>query len=175
MRKDDDIKQLGRWMGGPWPYVGLAGLLVFTLVGMMIFRPGAWDERADLTLRPEHAEIVALGSRLYADHCASCHGANLEGEANWRTRLANGRMPAPPHDETGHTWHHPDADLFRITKYGTEELVGGDYESDMAGYADALSDAQIIAVLSYIKSTWPEEIRAQHDQINAARVDVESE
>ncbi|TNE39067.1 MAG: cytochrome c, partial [Sphingomonadales bacterium] len=33
-------------------------------------------------------------------------------------------------------------------------------------YADTLSDAEIIAVLSYIKSTWPEEIRARHDDLN---------
>ena len=50
----------------------------------------------------ENRDLVA-GQRLYGDHCASCHGLNLEGEANWRVRNDDGTMPAPPHDETGHT------------------------------------------------------------------------
>jgi hypothetical protein len=46
-------------------------------------------------------------------------GANLEGQPNWKERQANGRLPAPPHDASGHTWHHPDAQLFGITKQGS--------------------------------------------------------
>jgi mono/diheme cytochrome c family protein len=166
---DKDVKLLGRWMGGPWPYVGLFGFLLFTLGGMLIFRPGAWSERTDLALLADNPRVVALGENIYARACASCHGEDLEGQANWRERLPNGRLPAPPHDETGHTWHHPDEVLFRLTKDGPAALAGGGYESDMPAYADILSDAEIIAVLSYIKSTWPEEIRARHDQMNAAR------
>ena len=29
--------------------------------------------------------IVALGASVYEANCASCHGANLEGQANWRS------------------------------------------------------------------------------------------
>jgi len=169
MRKKSDIEQLGRWMGGPWPYVGLTGLLVVTLVGMLISRPGAWSERADLALLPDNERVVALGEQLYARDCASCHGANLDGEPNWRNRRSDGRLPAPPHDETGHTWHHPDDMLFRITKDGPAAMAGEGYESDMPAYGDTLSDAEIVAVLSYIKAQWPEAIRARHDQMNAAR------
>lgn len=114
----------------------------------------------------DNPQTVALGQRIYAAECAACHGANLEGQANWRARLSNGRLPAPPHDSSGHTWHHPDAQLFAMTKYGVAALVGGDYESDMPAYADLLTDAEILAVLAYIKSTWPSAIRARHDQIN---------
>jgi hypothetical protein len=60
---------------------------------------------------------LALGDKLYVQHCASCHGANLEGQPDWRKRLPNGRFPAPPHDATGHTWHHPDEVLFAVTKH----------------------------------------------------------
>jgi mono/diheme cytochrome c family protein len=119
-------------------------------------------------LRPDDPALVAGGRALYADYCASCHGAALEGADNWRERRADGRLPAPPHDPSGHTWHHNDAQLFAMTKYGVAALVGGDYESDMVGFGDVLSDAEIIAVLSYIKSTWPGRVRARHDQINAA-------
>src|SRR3546814_19261548 len=85
-----------------------------------------------------------------------CHGATLQGQANWRERMPNGKLPAPPHDKTGHTWHHPDAMLVDIVKNG---LVPGKtapagYVSDMPAYRDILSDQEIIAVLTYIKSSW---------------------
>lgn len=103
---------------------------------------------------------VALGKTLYDNNCAACHGANLEGQPNWRIRLANGRLPAPPHDKTGHTWHHPDALLIDLIKNG---LVPGrtapkGYVSDMPAYNNLLSDNEIRAVLAYMKSTWPDEV-----------------
>jgi len=113
------------------------------------------------------AAVVALGAALYGAHCASCHGADLEGQPNWRQRNAEGLLPAPPHDGTGHTWHHPDAQLFAITKYGTAALVGGDYRSTMTGFGDVLGDDEIRAVLAYIKSRWPEEIRTRQAEIDA--------
>ena len=105
-------------------------------------------------------ELVARGSAVYAESCASCHGVSLEGQPNWRERKADGTLPAPPHDETGHTWHHSDAQLFEMTKWGTEVVAGGDYKSDMRGFADELDDADIWAVLAYIKSQWPADIQA---------------
>ena len=121
-----------------------------------------------VALRPGDPMTVSAGAQIYTAQCASCHGANLEGQANWRKRKPDGRLPAPPHDETGHTWHHPDAQLFALTKYGPASLVSnGTYETDMPGYDGVLSDAEIIAVLSFIKSTWSAEVRQQHDQINA--------
>jgi len=113
------------------------------------------------------AEAVAQGRVLYAETCAACHGMALEGEPNWRQRDAEGYLPAPPHDETGHTWHHPDSQLFRITKFGTEALVGGDYKSRMMGFGDILTDQEILNVLAYIKSTWPERVVEVHNRINA--------
>ncbi len=115
------------------------------------------------------ANAVAQGKSLYGDFCASCHGANLEGEADWRTPKPSGRMPAPPHDETGHTWHHPDAQLFALTKHGVAAIVGRGYESDMMGFGDLLSDEEILAVLAYIKSTWPDRVVDTHQRINAAQ------
>ncbi|OAB58212.1 cytochrome C [Leptolyngbya valderiana BDU 20041] len=133
-------------------------------VGLFVFlqRPGP----SQAVLQPADTEIVQLGAEIYAAECAACHGAELEGQANWRTRRADGRLPAPPHDPSGHTWHHPDAHLFAMTKLGVQALVGPDYESDMPAYGETLSDREIMAVLSYIKSTWPEEIQARHDEIN---------
>lgn len=111
--------------------------------------------------------VVMAGAEIYAAHCADCHGTDLEGQANWRERDADGYLPAPPHDETGHTWHHPDEVLVAITTHGTAALVGGDYQTNMMGFADVLEEAQIVAVLSYIKSTWPVDVIEVHDGINA--------
>lgn len=113
------------------------------------------------------AEQLAEGRQLYLDNCAACHGEALEGQPDWRTRLPSGRMPAPPHDETGHTWHHSDEQLFRITRDGVAAIVGGNYESDMPGFGDFLTNDEIRAILDYIKSTWPERERAyQADMSN---------
>jgi mono/diheme cytochrome c family protein len=104
--------------------------------------------------KPDPAQ-VALGQKLYAQHCATCHGAKLEGQPDWRQRMPNGRMPAPPHDESGHTWHHTDAVLFAITKNGlVPPYAPPKYESDMPAFAGTLSDHEIRAVLAYIKSHW---------------------
>lgn len=102
---------------------------------------------------------IALGKTLYAEHCASCHGSNLEGQHDWKTPSPSGRMPAPPHDATGHTWHHADSVLFRITKEGPAAVVGGGYQSDMPGFGNIMSDDEIRAVLIFIKGSWPERER----------------
>jgi mono/diheme cytochrome c family protein len=78
--------------------------------------------------------------------------------------LPNGRWPAPPHDPTGHTWHHPDKVLFQVTKYGMRTMVPG-RESDMPAFEGVLTDADILAVLSFIESTWPTDIRARQQRI----------
>ena len=116
----------------------------------------------------DNPDAVERGAALYRDNCASCHGADLQGQENWRERGADGRLPAPPHDVTGHTWHHPDIQLFQIVKFGTEALVGGDYRGDMSGYADILTDVEITEVMAYIKSTWPDDIIERHNAMNAA-------
>ena len=113
------------------------------------------------------AERLALGRRVYEANCAACHGADLEGEPEWRKRRADGTLPAPPHDATGHTWHHPDEQLFAITKQGTAAFAPVGYKTTMMGYAEVLSDDAIRAALAYIKSRWPEDIRAR--QAEASR------
>ncbi|MCM2562614.1 cytochrome c [Lutimaribacter sp. EGI FJ00013] len=117
------------------------------------------------------AGVVAQGQELYADHCAVCHGAELEGEENWRSRDADGYLPAPPHDASGHTWHHPDSQLIDITRRGIEAIVGNGYKSRMIGFADVLTDAEIISILAYIKSTWPTSVIDRHNQLNATADD----
>jgi mono/diheme cytochrome c family protein len=118
-------------------------------------------------LKPDDATVVARGKSVYVAQCASCHGANLEGQPNWQQRDAQGLLPAPPHDPSGHTWHHPDEQLFLIVKHGVAKAAGlAGYRSAMPAYDGVMSDDDIVAVLSYIKAQWPAPIRARHDEIN---------
>lgn len=131
-----------------------------------------WSMLADasrLRADPDDAHLVALGESVYRFSCAACHGANLQGQPNWRDRKPDGKLPAPPHDETGHTWHHADEHLFRLTKLGvTPPLAPEGYQSDMPAFAGVLTDEQIWAVLAFIKSKWPDRIRERQERINDA-------
>jgi S-disulfanyl-L-cysteine oxidoreductase SoxD len=145
---------------------GAVGLAALSAAALFYFNSDrATSARAFIS--PADQVLVSHGKDIYVSHCAVCHGANLEGQPEWRERRPNGRLPAPPHDETGHTWHHPDAVLIDIIQNG---LVPGrtapkGYESDMPAYRQALSDTDITAVLAYIKSTWPSEILARQKEM----------
>jgi mono/diheme cytochrome c family protein len=119
-----------------------------------------------IILMPNDASLVSLGQKIYLQNCASCHGVKLEGQKNWQTRDDEGYLLAPPHDETGHTWHHTDEYLFLMTKYGIEKIIGKKYPNNMPAYEDILSDKEIIAVLSFIKSSWSKKIQEIHNNIN---------
>lgn len=133
--------------------MSLPSLLV---LGCAVLLAGCGDApRIDAT----DAKQVGVGASVYVKHCAACHGATLEGQPNWRRRLPNGRLPAPPHDANGHTWHHPDELLFGITKNGlVPPYAPADYASDMPAFGGVLSDDEIRAVLAYIQSRWPKPV-----------------
>lgn len=139
-----------------------AGLLaVIVAAGVLWYASSAKPSGADA----DDPKLVALGQSVYHDRCATCHGANLQGQPNWKDRLPNGRLPAPPHDATGHTWHHPDDQLFDLTKNGVSGILPRD-ESDMPAFKGVLTDREIWAVLAYIKSTWPPEIRRRQERLS---------
>lgn len=121
------------------------------------------DDGEAVVLKPDELEIVQAGREVYAARCASCHGVELEGQPNWMRRDKDGYLPGPPHDEAGHTWHHPESALFDLTKHGLTGIVGPDYKTRMPAFEDVLSDEEIVQVLSFIKSRWPEGIRRRHD------------
>jgi mono/diheme cytochrome c family protein len=150
------------------------GWLVVALI-LVAVGAASWSFLAQRDVRradPDDRTQVVRGQTIYEQQCAACHGLRLEGQPNWQSRLPNGRMLAPPHDASGHTWHHPDEMLFGMTKEG---IVPGKYappgyQSDMPAFGGKLSDDDIWAVLAYIKSRWPTEIRrAQHERRHAMR------
>lgn len=148
--------------GGRITAVAIGLSVIATAVTMIWMELGARSGGAD----PNDAAQVAQGRAVYETHCASCHGDNLEGQPNWRARQPNGRLPAPPHDMGGHTWHHPDRVLFEITRDGIAAYAPKGYESDMPAFNRTLSDIEIWAVLAYIKSRWPLEIRERQARLS---------
>ena len=154
----------------PWKAAALmAGAVAAIGFGAAVVWRAERGAEQPVQLRPDDAAVTALGQRVYAAQCAACHGAGLEGQPNWRERGPDGRLPAPPHDASGHTWHHPDELLFRITKHGVAKAANlTDYQSAMPAYEGTLSDAEIVAALSWIKAQWPADIRAGHDELNRA-------
>jgi len=145
-----------------WALLSLLALGVLGFAGKLVF-----DDRGGAMRIPYDDPLtVDRGRDLYMANCASCHGQNLEGQANWKSRLPNGRLPAPPHDETGHTWHHPDGQLFEVTKYGTAQFAPPGYQTDMRGYEDILTDQDIMTVLAFIKASWPEKVQDRHSAMS---------
>ena len=143
-------KQRQQWL--------LAGLV---LAGGLLILVGVWargSNSAAVAIDVEDPQLVATGEDVYNTYCAACHGFDLEGEANWQQPNADGSFRAPPHDETGHTWHHNDSYLIESIKLGGVRLEPNIGVSAMPAYEGVLSDEQIAAVLAYIKSSWPSEI-----------------
>jgi mono/diheme cytochrome c family protein len=114
----------------------------------------------------ENATAVLEGKRLYASHCASCHGRKLQGQLLWQVQDEFVGRRAPAHDQTGHTWQHSDEDLFAMTKLGRFPTTPATVKSYMPAYAQNLSDDRILAVIAYIKATWPIGLRVSQALLN---------
>lgn len=139
--------------------IGIVGALLLAVSAVMALRSQSVPAASSAD-----SEAVTLGRQVYEAQCASCHGVNLEGQAGWKEPNPDGSFRAPPHDETGHTWHHNDAYLVESIKLGGARLPADQGVSAMPGYENVLSDEEISAVLAYIKSTWPSDIRLAQAQ-----------
>lgn len=124
---------------------------VWLMILYILLLPAACTTR---TVEPAATPTVdpeARGSAVYTRVCAECHGEEGEGHAY---------PPAPALDGSEHAWHHPDAQIREWIKNGKIGMA------EMPAYGDRLSDAEIDAVLAYIKSLWPEEQRAFQEDIS---------
>lgn len=96
----------------------------------------------------------SAGREIYVQHCASCHGANGEGQENWRQRNSSGELPAPPHNQYGHTWRHADDVLFRMIKNGWRDPFNKTDRLTMPAFGSILTDTEIYSLIMYLKSFW---------------------
>lgn len=121
---------------------------------------------APVSSPPLEPSQVARGRRVYLQHCAGCHGQNAEGAPNWSQPDAQGNLPPPPHDDSGHSWRHGDAELAAIIRNGWRDPFNKTAELTMPAFKDRLSDEEIAAVVAYFKSLWSSEHREFQEEQN---------
>jgi mono/diheme cytochrome c family protein len=117
------------------------GLLAGLLLAAPAQAESRWYDQAD----------IDKGATLFKQNCASCHGQNAEGTADWKKTDADGNYPPPPLNGTAHAWHHNKELLKRTILEGGVKLGGV-----MPGFAGQLSDQDIDAVIAFFQSKWPE-------------------
>lgn len=92
---------------------------------------------------PNNDETRDAGKKLYARHCASCHGPGGKGDGGMA--LAGGT----PSDLTDETWDYgsTDGEIFVSIRDGVS--------ADMLAYKEKLTEKQIWQVVSFIRSLGP--------------------
>ncbi len=108
---------------------------------------------------------IESGRELYGLECEVCHGADLQGDPDWKTPNTDGSFRPPPQDASGHTWHHPDQLLVEIIREGSGSTL-----SAMPLYGDILTQDEILSMIEFFKSTWgPEERLFQWERTQVAQ------
>ena len=130
--------------------------ILLTLISFILISDISYSH-SHFPITRDSALMIARGKIVYENNCVSCHQVNLVGAENWKGVDKDGHRKAPPLNGTGHTWHHDDASLHNIIKYGLAKIVKN-YEGKMIGFGDKINDKQIDSVLSYIKSHWEDQI-----------------
>ncbi|MGH2377973.1 MAG: c-type cytochrome [Candidatus Limnocylindria bacterium] len=137
-------------------------LLLVAGVSWAVFGP---EFRASVDPGRPLSEQERRGEAIYAASCQGCHGGPTGGT------MAD--YP-PRHNASGHTWHHPDCQLERIVREGSDEMtrsmranMAPAGASPMPAFGDRLSDDEIDAVLSYIKLLWTPQQRSVQAQVTS--------
>jgi mono/diheme cytochrome c family protein len=121
-------------------------ILISTALGGLtgyFFKEGGINiERAST----QQEELIRQGRRIYRGNCTACHGLTGQGRIG------------PPHNHTGNTWEHADGELTSIIFEGRNRR--------MPAFQEQLSEAEIEAVLTYIKSMWDDDQREYQRGLN---------
>lgn len=103
---------------------------------------------------------IKIGEQIFIKNCQVCHGVKAAGiYPDWKKTLADGSYPPPPLNGTAHTWHHSPKMLIDVINEGGER-VGG----QMPPFKDVLTDSEKYAVLDYLQSLWPQDIKDKYDK-----------
>ena len=115
----------------------MINILVFALSGVVFSLAGSSVFAQDYQGNPKGGEA------LYQQHCLRCHGAKGDGNGPEGKYLI-----IPPADFHSTSNTKMDSELFIIIKFG---LIF----SPMHGWADRLTDEEILDVISYIRFLAP--------------------
>ncbi len=88
------------------------------------------------------AAATADGAKVYATNCSSCHGAKGQGSAGAPPLAGN------PGDA---------AKVVHIVKYGLTgsiKVAGGTYNGTMPAWGQSMSNADIAAAITFVRSSW---------------------
>ena len=77
---------------------------------------------------------------------------------------------APSLDATGHAWQHSNAELARIVAHGIAGAGLPGSPSGMPGFAERFDRGEVDAVLAYLRSLWPANVRAYQATLNPGEV-----
>lgn len=128
--------------------LSVARLAYFALAAVF---SGASFAQSDRGYDPKTLE---QGKSLFQENCAGCHGMRAEGTVkDWQQKDQNGKYPPPPLNGTAHTWHHPLSGLMHTVKKGTQAIGGS-----MPSWENKISDDQILSIILWLTSLWPDEI-----------------
>ena len=129
-----------------WPAVALAAVICwFALPHLDLLLVEAYPTSFYRSPTGFATASIAVGARLYPQHCAACHGAEGRGDGP----AAKG-LPIPPADLTaGHLWMHSDGELFWWLSHGIDAPEGG---LAMPGFAAVLSDDERWDLIDYIRA-----------------------
>ncbi|AYD04514.1 cytochrome c [Neorhizobium sp. NCHU2750] len=154
----------GRTIG--WPLRAVLFLLLsgVSCMSWQYLQSRPTDTAKGLLSWRDHS-VITEGRSLYQQNCTSCHGPAKGRPLAWNGPA--GLPKAPPQDASGHTWQHPDFALFQLVRDGVAAGNCAPLAPDsMPKFGAILSDDAILAVLSYIKSTWPADIRKYQSDVN---------
>ena len=142
-----------------WGLVGFAAA-VFAVLAW-------WVPSLEPKIPTGSPEQIQLGEALFRGNCAICHGEAGMGETPGKPnggRKPDGGYFAPAMNGQGHAWHHPPQALFEIVKNGSPAS-----DSPMKGWKGRLKDEEIRAILAYLLSLWPSDLRQRYRQAHGTR------
>jgi mono/diheme cytochrome c family protein len=107
---------------------------------------------------------LTAGRTLFQTYCAACHGAQAQGDPEWRRKNPDGTWRPPALNGTAHAWHHPAWELREQIRTGSAPGVG-----NMPPFAGVLTDEEIDSIILWFQSLWPDEVYVAWWEIDQRR------